>query len=89
MTIDIALQRRRDEAFFEDWSEWASLDDLPEPDKRRGYFLQQPDNHHRFACRLLRNVNWIGGPAFEVSLPGDDRIYRLIKRVPGIRQHPA
>lgn len=86
---DIALQRRRDEAFFEDWSEWDSLDDLPMPDKGRGRYVRRPDNHHRYYCRLNSTVNWMGGPAFEIAIPGDNRIYLLLKAVPGIRRHPG
>lgn len=87
--VDIDLQRQRDEAFFEDWTAWDSLDDLPMPDKRHGYFLQWPSNHHRFFCILRKYVDWIGGPAFEVALPPNDPIHRRIKDVPGLRQHPG
>lgn len=89
MSSDIDLQRRRDGAFFEDWSAWASLDDLPPPDKPAGRYIQWPARHNRYWCVLRSRVDWIGGPAFELSLPSSSRIASMARRLPGARQHPA
>lgn len=87
--MNTETQRRRDAAFFEDWSAWGSLDDLPPPDRQAGHFLQWPSKHNRYWCMLRSHVDWLGGAAFELSLPPDHPTCLMVAKLPGARQHPA
>ena len=84
-----AKQKASDAAFFEDWSEWQSLDDLPLSDKQFGHFVQQPHRHNRYWCFLRHHSDLVGGAAFELSLPENDRICRMIETIPGVRRLPG
>lgn len=86
---EIELQRRRDAAFFEDWSEWESLDDLPVADKGFGYHVQWPIDHNLYWCVLRHRSGRIGGPAFELALPESYPISRMIQALPGVRRMPG
>lgn len=83
------LGRRRDAAFFEDWTEWDSLDDLPRPDRQFGHFRQSPEDHNRYWCMLRKHSDRMGGPCFEMSLPQDATVERLIDGIPGVRRMPG
>lgn len=89
MTTLHDIQRAADAAFFEDWSTWTSLDDLPLADKRRGYYVQWPVQHNRYWCILRHRIDWLGGAAFELSLPPNRSIQSLVGALPGARRHPA
>ena len=84
----ITGQRLADAAFFEDWSQWDSLDDLPMPDRRRGIWVAQPAIHSRYFCVLRHRVAWMGGAAFEVALPPCAAIFAMVRAMPGARCHP-
>ena len=85
----IARQRLADAAFFEDWSAWDSLDDLPMPDRRRGIWVVRPAIHSRYFCVLRHRVDWMGGAAFEVALPPSAAIFAMVRAMPGARCHPS
>lgn len=89
-------QRAADAAFFEDWSEWTALDDLPEqPRNSSGHALRWGEWYRsgltwsRYHLALRRRIDWIGGPAFELALPNSSVVAALAKRLPGVRQHPG
>ncbi len=86
------IQKAADAAFFEDWSEWHSLDDLPPvPRDWRGRRVTNNgwQQYTRYGLELRHNVPWMGGPAFEIMIPSQEPMVKLLKRVPGLRQHPA
>ena len=85
----IAGQRLADAAFFEDWSQCDSLDDLPIPDRRDGFFMPRPAIHSRYFCVLRHHVDWMGGAAFEVALPPSAAIFAIVRALPGARCHPS
>ncbi|WP_159585936.1 hypothetical protein [Chelativorans xinjiangense] len=83
--------RQADEAFFEDWSEWASLDDLPELPRINGQRMRRHrvplgSQHHRYYCRL--SLGMAGAPHFELSLPPAATILSIVEAIPGARMHP-
>lgn len=88
-----ADQRAADAAFFQDWAEWESLDNLPRPpqtgDGRR--ILYGPaaitGPQHRYYC-ILRNHSPLGGPGFELCLPQYQPAIALLQRVKGAVPHP-
>jgi len=90
----ISAQRDQDAAFFEDWSEWTSLDDLPAPPFGVG---GRPVIHgHRaprvttgYYVRLRLQPGWIGCPHFEVAVPNREPAMSICRRLPDARQHPA
>lgn len=84
-----AKQKASDAAFFEDWSEWQSLDDLPPSDKQFGHFVQRPQQHNRYWCFLRHHSDLVGGAAFELSLPENVRICRMVEGIPGVRRLPG
>lgn len=70
------LARDRDAAFFEDWSSWASLDG------REG-------RQSHYYCLLRRRDARMGGrPCFEIAIPEQEPISRLLRAVPGCKKHP-
>ncbi len=89
MTNNWVIERAADAALFEDWSEWESLDDLPATDKRFGYYNQSPTKHTRYWCALRRRSTLIGGPAFELFLPEQYSIQRMVDAIPGVRRLPG
>lgn len=87
------MTKEADAAFFEDWSPWASLDDLPpRPRNERGEWIRwgarsrQP--YSRYYCGLRVNVGWMQMPAFEIAVPPSARIHDMVRAVPGACQHP-
>ncbi len=86
---EIDRQKAADAAFFEDWSEWKNLDDLPSPDKRAGYHVQSPRLHNLYWCLLRRHSAAIGGPAFELRIPENHGVLTLLRDIPGIKQLPG
>lgn len=70
------IARERDAAFFEDWSPWASLDGL---EGRQSHYY----------CLLRKRVAWMDRyPCFEIAIPEQEPIARLLRAVPGSRKHP-
>lgn len=95
MTIIDSQKREADAAFFEDWSEWASLDNLPELPRINGARMRrhrmpvgQPC--HRYYCLLSLGspAGWPGVPYFELSLPPNAPIISMVERLSGARSHP-
>jgi len=83
-----------DAAFFEDWSAWASLDDLPErPTNGNGeaviYGHRAWGNWSEYYCDLRHGRGWAGGPHFEIAVPCNGPIVDMVRRLPGARQHPS
>lgn len=85
--------RETDAAFFEDWSAWASLDDLPAAPTSNG---QRIINGHRawgkwsaYYCLLSLDRGWTGGPHFEICVPNRNPMMSICRRLPQARQHPS
>lgn len=83
----------QDAAFFEDWSDWASLDDQPaRPITPNGELIRWGAIglrcYSRYYCDLRLNIGRIGGPAFEIALPPSAHIHRMLRLVPGAHQDP-
>lgn len=91
--MTLASQRETDAAFFEDWSEWASLDDLPERPTHDGapiiYGHRAWGNWSEYYCALTHQRGWIGGPHFEIAVPCNGPVVDLVRALPGARQHPG
>jgi len=92
MTLHIA-QRAADAAFFEDWSGWTSLDDLPQRPTKNDQAIQYGARTHgswsRYYCVLSLSRGWVDGPHFEVAVPPCAPIADLVRALPGARQHPG
>lgn len=83
-----------DAAFFEDCSEWASLDDLPERPTTGGgeaivYGHRAWGNWSQYRCSLHLRGGWVGGPYFEIVVPNREPAMTMCRRLPGARQHPG
>lgn len=84
MISDIDLQRRRDGAFFEDWSEWHDLGTPPRHYRTRDGFYVRTGNHHTsYHCLLRERLPYDGRAGFEVAVPQATGIYNLLRKVPG------
>lgn len=84
-----------DGAFFEDWSAWASLDDLPMPprDAAGRLIVVGPRRAigptHKYYCLLLTRCAALDAqPGFELLIPDQARLHDMLRRVPGARRHP-
>lgn len=84
MTSPLRL-RDPDAAFFADWSEWSSLDDLPDA-PRNGvgqairWGVRGIGPWSRYYC-LLRHRTPNQRPGFELCLPPNEPIYRLLGEI--------
>lgn len=88
-----SLTAAQDAAFFEDWSEWTSLDDLPpRPRNSHGEAIRWGERglqrYSRYYCALCLRVGWVGGPAFEIVPAPSLAIYGMVRAVTGARQDP-
>lgn len=86
------IARARDASFFENWSAWTNLDAMPErPRDDRGaaiiYGSEGLRPWSRYYCLLRPNVRWMGGPCFEIGVPPDIHIHRMMLALPGCKRH--
>lgn len=87
MTTEVEIQRRRDGAFFEDWSAWADLGSGPSyryisPQMGSRRRLHEPSYH----CLLMERLPFDGRAGFEVTTPRDNHSWQLCKSIPGAYQ---
>lgn len=87
---DLDIQRRRDGAFFEDWSQWRDLGSpklyrqcSPRTGARR-VNVHAPSYH----CALRERLPYDGRAGFEVAIPQKISIYRLLRAIPGAYKPP-
>ena len=77
---DFASQRRRDGAFFEDWSPWKVLGGHMWERRGRYHLRSGQASYH---CILMQRLPYDGRPGFEVTAPGRIDVDRLLRSVPG------
>lgn len=87
------IAAEQDAAFFEDWSAWASLDDLPpRPRNGSGEVIRWGGRglaaYSRYYCDLRLRIGWLDAPAFEIAIPPSASIHDMVRAIPGARQHP-
>jgi hypothetical protein len=89
-TISVSDRREADAAFFEDWSAWASLDGKPirPVDQPLTHRDREDYRWRRYYCSLLLRCPRCDGPGFEICIPSQASIHRIIERMPGIRRDP-
>lgn len=80
-----AMQRQRDAAFFEDWSEWRDLGSRPRGSHISAQMGYRPASGAvpHYHCLLRHRLPHDGRPGFEMAVPQSIRIARLLKSVPG------
>jgi len=79
-TDDINLQRRRDGAFFEDWSPWRILGGHQW--ERHGLYRVR-SGQASYHCMLMERLPYDGRPGFDLTAPGRSDIFELMRSVPG------
>lgn len=98
--IASSRQRDTDAAFFEDWSEWASLTgEFGERVERIGNtVIRERQPYGTYYCALVdSSIVAPGRPGFEIALPPHDSpdtclkrdpITMQLRRLPDLRRHP-
>lgn len=85
MLSDIDLQRRRDGAFFEDWSQWRDLGGWAQWVQCHPSVGKRRTNMPAFFLRLEKRALLIDGPGFEIGVPQRAAIETALRRLRGIK----